>query len=58
METAVLIDGAFIRKKFRSGKQTDISAPDIQTVVTNILGSLKIPAHDYRVYFYDWPIFF
>jgi hypothetical protein len=29
METAVLIDGAFIRKKFRSAMEKDISAPDI-----------------------------
>jgi uncharacterized LabA/DUF88 family protein len=53
METAILIDGAFIRKKFRSGKGADISAHDIQAVVTNILALVSIPASDYRVYFYD-----
>jgi uncharacterized LabA/DUF88 family protein len=53
METAILIDGAFMRKKFRSGKRMDISAPDIQTVVANILNLVNIPAYNYRVYFYD-----
>jgi uncharacterized LabA/DUF88 family protein len=53
METAVMIDGAFIRKKFRSAMKKDISAPDIQRIVTNIFGRVDIPGHDYRVYFYD-----
>jgi uncharacterized LabA/DUF88 family protein len=53
METAILIDGAFIRKKFRSGIGADISAHAIQTAITNILSLVNIPVHNYRVYFYD-----
>jgi uncharacterized LabA/DUF88 family protein len=53
METAVMIDGAFIRKKFRSAKRTDITAPDIQHIVENIFNQVTIPCQSYRVYFYD-----
>ncbi|GHV93264.1 helicase [Spirochaetia bacterium] len=53
MDTAVMIDGAFIRKKFRSAKRRDISAPEIQQFVINTLGILNIPDRNYRVYFYD-----
>jgi uncharacterized LabA/DUF88 family protein len=30
MKTALLIDGAFIRRKYRSARKNDITAPDIQ----------------------------
>jgi uncharacterized LabA/DUF88 family protein len=53
METTVMIDGAFIRKKFRSAMKKDISAPDIQQIVTKIFGLVNISNHNYRVYFYD-----
>jgi uncharacterized LabA/DUF88 family protein len=53
METALMIDGAFIRKKFRSAMKKDISASDIQGIVTKILGLVHIPDRNYRVYFYD-----
>jgi hypothetical protein len=53
METAVMIDGAFIRKKFRAGMKKDITAPDVQRIVANIMSLLNIPDRDYRVYFYD-----
>jgi uncharacterized LabA/DUF88 family protein len=53
METAVMIDGAFIRKKFRSMMKKDISASDIQGIVGKILGLVHIPDRSYRVYFYD-----
>jgi hypothetical protein len=53
METAVMIDGAFIRKKFRSARKTDICAPDVKRIVTNIFTAANIPIRDYRVYFYD-----
>jgi uncharacterized LabA/DUF88 family protein len=53
METAVMIDGAFIRKKFRSAKRTDVTAPDIQHIVENIFNQVTIPYQSYRVYFYD-----
>jgi uncharacterized LabA/DUF88 family protein len=53
METAVMIDGAFIRKKFRSAKRTDITALDIQRIIENIFIQALIPYQSYRVYFYD-----
>jgi uncharacterized LabA/DUF88 family protein len=53
METAVMIDGAFIRKKFRSAMKRDISALEIQGIVANIFNTVNIPGCNYRVYFYD-----
>jgi hypothetical protein len=53
METVVMIDGAFIRKKFRSAKKSDISVPDLQKIVENIFIAASIPSNNYRVYFYD-----
>jgi uncharacterized LabA/DUF88 family protein len=53
METAVMIDGAFIRKKFRSAEKRAITTSDIQMIVQNALGLAGIPARNYRAYFYD-----
>ena|GEM_PF-234747 len=53
METAIMIDGAFIRRKFRSSQKRAIAAGDLQTIVHNALGSAGIQTHDYRAYFYD-----
>jgi len=53
METAVMIDGAFIRKKFRSAEKRAITAPDIERIVQNALGLACIPNCNYRAYFYD-----
>jgi hypothetical protein len=53
METAVMIDGAFIRKKFRSATGTDITASDIQHIIKNVFIQVVIPYQHYRVYFYD-----
>jgi uncharacterized LabA/DUF88 family protein len=53
METVIMIDGAFIRKKFRSAMKQDITAPDIQRIVAHVLDLVNIPYRNYRVYFYD-----
>jgi hypothetical protein len=53
METVVMIDGAFIRKKFRSAMKADISIHDLQEIVKKIFGVVNIPICNYRVYFYD-----
>jgi uncharacterized LabA/DUF88 family protein len=55
METALLIDGAFIRKKFRAALKRDITAPDVQRVVERMFAALRLPSEKYRVYFYDCP---
>jgi hypothetical protein len=43
METAVMIDGAFMRKKFRSSMKTDITAPDLQRIITMVFERVNIP---------------
>jgi uncharacterized LabA/DUF88 family protein len=53
VDNVVMIDGAFIRKKFRSSQKKDISALDIQQCVENIFQQLNISGKNYRVYFYD-----
>jgi uncharacterized LabA/DUF88 family protein len=53
METAVMIDGAFIRKKFRVALRRAITAPDIEKIVLEIFLLLNMPSQKYRAYFYD-----
>jgi uncharacterized LabA/DUF88 family protein len=53
MKTAVMIDGAFIRKKFRSSMKKDILAHDVERIVNNIFDMNHISDSSYRVYFYD-----
>jgi uncharacterized LabA/DUF88 family protein len=53
MKTAVMIDGAFIRKKFRSAMKKDISAPDVEQIVDHIFDITRISSSGHRVYFYD-----
>jgi uncharacterized LabA/DUF88 family protein len=53
METAIMIDGAFIRKKFRVAEKREISAVDIQKIVQKALVLVSISGQNYRAYFYD-----
>jgi hypothetical protein len=53
MKTALLFDGAFLRKKFRAVLKRDIAASDVQAVSELIFLKLGIPAEKYRAYFYD-----
>ena len=55
MKTALMIDGAFVRKKFRSVLKKDITAPDIQRIVERIFMKLGITPEQYRSYCYDCP---
>jgi uncharacterized LabA/DUF88 family protein len=53
MKTAVMIDGAFIRKKFRVALKREIMAPDIEKIILEILRLFHLPSQEYRAYFYD-----
>ncbi len=53
METAILIDGAFLRKKFKRVFSQTIKAADVEQFVKCILQNLSFEQKDYRAYFYD-----
>jgi uncharacterized LabA/DUF88 family protein len=53
MESALMIDGAFIRKKFHSAMKADITSSDIERFVSIVFSELNISSKNYRVYFYD-----
>lgn len=54
MKIAILLDGAFVRKKFKKMYRRNIQAEDVQLLSQNILKRLNINPNDsYRVYFYD-----
>jgi uncharacterized LabA/DUF88 family protein len=53
MKTALLIDGAFIRRKYRSARKKDITAPDIQHIVERVFTKSGITPKHYRAYYYD-----
>jgi uncharacterized LabA/DUF88 family protein len=55
MKTVLLIDGAFVRKKFRSSLKKDMTAPDIQHIAELVFTELDIAPEQYRTYFYDCP---
>lgn len=53
METVIMIDGAFIRKKFRVAFKQNITASDLEKAVSKLLQLFNLPEHNYRAYFYD-----
>jgi len=53
METAIMIDGAFIRKKYRAALKQSITAPYLQKIALAVLRISKLPNLEYRAYFYD-----
>lgn len=54
MNTAVLIDGAFLRKKFHAAFKKDITAENIMNFSKDLLLKFNIPSDDlHRIYFYD-----
>jgi len=53
MKVAVLIDGAFLRKKYRAAYREDISPEKTEKFVKKALSFLGIPSAEYRAYFYD-----
>jgi hypothetical protein len=55
MKTVLLVDGAFIRKKFRSTLKRDITAPDLPHIAEWVFKELGSAPEQYRVYFYDCP---
>lgn len=54
MNTAVLIDGAFLRKKFHAAFKKDITAENVKKFAQSILKEFSISDKDLvRFYFYD-----
>jgi len=53
METAIMIDGAFIRKKYRAALKQNITTPYLQKIVFALLRLSNLPSLEYRAYFYD-----
>lgn len=55
MKAVLLVDGAFVRKKFRSALKKDITAPDIRSIAERVLGEFGLAPEQCRAYFYDCP---
>lgn len=53
MKTAVLIDGAFLRKKFRRCYGRNIRSTEVELFVKSLMLFLQMAQDGYRVYFYD-----
>ena len=54
MNTAILIDGAFLRKKFHAAFKKDISAPNIEKFAKELLERFNFSKMDlHRIYYYD-----
>lgn len=53
MKVAVLIDGAFLRKKYRAAFRQDITPQDVEKFVKKSLHFLGLSGAEYRAYFYD-----
>lgn len=54
MNTAILIDGAFLRKKFHAAYKKDISAKNIQNFALDLFYKFNLKSDDlHRMYYYD-----
>ncbi|WP_294428966.1 NYN domain-containing protein [uncultured Treponema sp.] len=54
MNTAVLIDGAFLRKKFHAAYKKDITAENINKFANSLLTHFNLPLNElHRIYYYD-----
>lgn len=54
LEVAILIDGAFLRRKFHSAYKRDITACEVEKIAEKLLCKLSLSLSDsHRVYFYD-----
>lgn len=54
MNTAILIDGAFLRKKFHAACKKDITAENIYKFANELLARFKISNNElHRIYYYD-----
>lgn len=54
MNTAILIDGAFLRKKFHAAYKKDISAQNIQNFALDLFNKFNLKSDDlHRMYYYD-----
>ena len=54
MNTAVLTDGAFLRKKFHAAFKKDITAENIQLFTNDLLSKFNLSSEDlHRMYYYD-----
>lgn len=54
MNTAILIDGAFLRKKFHAAFKKDIAAEDVRQFAQSLLTKFNLSAEDmHRMYYYD-----
>ena len=54
MNTAILIDGAFLRKKFHAAFKKDITAENVLLFAQDLLAQFKLSPDDlHRMYYYD-----
>lgn len=54
MDTAILIDGAFLRKKFHAAFKKDITAENVRLFAEDLLEKCRFPKDSlHRAYFYD-----
>lgn len=53
MKIAILIDGAFLRKKYRKWYGVDLTPEKTELFVKKALSLLGLSGADYRAYFYD-----
>lgn len=54
MNTAILIDGAFLRKKFHAAFKKDIAAEDVRQFAQALLAKFNLSTEDlHRMYYYD-----
>lgn len=55
MDAVVLLDGGFLKRKYRSFAKKDISATEVESIAKNVIASMTFSCKSYRVYYYDCP---
>jgi len=55
MESILMIDGGFLKKKFKTALKRHLEVEDVKKIAINILRKCELDDLSYRIYYYDCP---
>lgn len=55
MESILMIDGGFLKKKYKVALRKHIEVGDVKQIANNILKKCKLDGLSHRIYYYDCP---
>lgn len=55
MESILMIDGGFLKKKYKTALHKHLEVDDVKRIANNILKKCNLDSLSYRIYYYDCP---